>query len=185
MKRSHTFRLESPVSEPEKSHRSRHACKWWEATFRGIKLAKSAKRIQNIQDLPKIVAKHKGIPYPVHWSKNRESQVTKVAKSGDSAKHRYSLDGPESRNASDFAPKPIQSAGAETEPRAKTPIQSAPRKRSKNGNFSETAKYQECTPASRFTPKFVLRLATGTDTRGDVPTQSWPTQYFNIYFTQV
>ena len=41
-----------------------------------------------------------------------------------------------------------------------------------NGNSPETAKYQECTPASRFTGKFILRLATGTDTRGDVPTQS-------------
>ena len=43
-------------------------------------------------DLPRIVAKHKVIPYPVHRGKYRESQVANVAKSGDSAKHRYSLD---------------------------------------------------------------------------------------------
>ena len=40
-KRSHKFRQKSPVSQPEKSQRSRHACKWWEATFRGIKYARS------------------------------------------------------------------------------------------------------------------------------------------------
>ena len=46
-----------------------------------------------------------------------------------------------------------------------------------NGNFSETAKYQESTPASQFTPKFVMRLATGTDKKGDAPTQIQPPQY--------
>ena len=29
----------------------------------------------------------------MHWDKYRESQVAKVAKSGDSVKHQYSLDG--------------------------------------------------------------------------------------------
>ena len=119
------------------------------------KSLKSSKNFQKTSDLPRIVAKYPGIAYPGHRGKYRESQVGKVAKSGDSAKHRYSLDGPESRKAPHFTPKPIQSAGAETEPRAKTPIQSAPRERSKNENFSETAKYWESTPASR--------LATRTD----------------------
>ena len=36
-KRYVKFYLESPVSQPEKSPRSRPVCKWWEATFRGIK----------------------------------------------------------------------------------------------------------------------------------------------------
>ena len=62
---------------------------------------------------------------------------------------------------------------------------SAPRERSKNGNFSETAKYRESTPASRFTPKFVVRLATRTDKRGDAPTQSMPAQYWLLYFMPV
>ena len=56
------------------------------------KRTKSGNKIQKPPNLPRIVAKHKGIPYPVHRGKNRESQVTKVAKRGDSAKHRYSLD---------------------------------------------------------------------------------------------
>ena len=149
------------------------------------KSLKSSKNIQKTSDLPRIVAKYTGIAYPGHRGKYRESQVGKVAKSGDSAKHRYSLDGPESRNSPHFTPKPIQSAGAETEPRAKTPIQSAPRERSKNENFSETAKYWESTPASRFCGKFTLGLTTRTDQRGDAPTQSRPAQYRHIYFPPV
>ena len=149
------------------------------------KSLKSSKNFQKTSDLPRIVAKYPGIAYPGHRGKYRESQVGKVAKSGDSAKHRYSLDSPESRNAPHFTPKPIQSAGAETEPRAKTPIQSAPKERSKNGNFSETAKYRESTPASRFTQKCVVRLATRTDKRGDAPTQIQPAQYLLIYFPPV
>ena len=63
-----------------------------EVTEKGTKSTKSGKKIKKPPNLTRIVAKHKGIPYPVHRGKNRESQVTKVAKSGDSAKHRYSLD---------------------------------------------------------------------------------------------
>jgi hypothetical protein len=121
----------------------------------------------------------------VHRGKNRESQVTKVAKSGDSAKHRYSLDDTKFRKVQRSVLKLWKTWISKTEPRAKTPIQSASRKRSKNGNSPETAKYQESTPASRFSCKFILCLATGTDTRGDVPTQSlWP-QYLLIYLSQV
>ena len=149
------------------------------------KSAKCGKKIQKQPDLPRIVTKYPGIAYPGHRGKYRESQVAKVTKSGDSTKHRYNLDAPESRNASDFAPKPIQSAGAETEPRAKTPIQSAPRERSKNGNFSETAKYRESIPASQFPPKSIMRLATRTDKKGDAPTQIQSPQYLLIYFTPV
>ena len=142
-------------------------------------------KFQKSSDLSRIVAKYPGIPYPVHRGKYRESQVGKVAKSGDSAKHRYSLDDTKFRKVQRSVLKLWKTWISKTEPRAKTPIQSAPRKRSKNGNSPETAKYQECTPASRFSCKFVMRLATGTDTRCDVPTQSWWAQYIHIYFTQV
>ena len=56
------------------------------------KLAKSGKKIPKTSDLPRIVAKYPGIPYPVHRGKYRASQVAKVTTSGDSAKHRYNLD---------------------------------------------------------------------------------------------
>ena len=156
----------------------RNVKKWQKST-------KSGKKIKKSRTSPEIVAKHKGIPYPVHRGKYRESQVAKVTKSGDSEKHRYSLDDTKFRKVQRSVLKLWKTWISKTEPRAKTPIQSAPRKRSKNGNSPETAKYQESTPASRIYPKCIVRLATDTDIRGDVPTQSWPAQYLHIYFTQV
>ncbi len=50
------------------------------------KSAKSGKHFQKISDLPRIIAKYPGIPYPVHRGKYREYRKSQVAKVPKSAK---------------------------------------------------------------------------------------------------